>query len=62
MEGPGLLQGLPTEGAVPGVHPNRCSLLDGFAVQREIDTFALHLLRDTQADDCVGCNGPIEKA
>src|SRR5262249_43897006 len=40
-------------GRVPGLRPYRYfnSLLNGLAVQREIETFALHLFRHAQADE-----------
>ena len=44
--GPGVNRGLPTEGAVPGLHPNRVrkSLLHHFAVEGEVETFTLNVL------------------
>src|SRR5262245_29165063 len=57
--GPGLLRGLLTEGAVPGLRPNRClspgrsALLHSLAVHGQVEAFALDLRIDTQADDDV---------
>src|ERR1700749_1132599 len=51
--GSGSLRSLLTEGAVPGIRPNRVRLLDGLAVQREIEPFAFDLFAHAQADEDV---------
>src|SRR5215831_10074110 len=53
VRGPSLRWDPSTARAVPGLRPNRISSVNGLAVQREIETLALHLIADTQSDEDV---------
>src|SRR5215510_5619857 len=53
VRGPSLRWDPPTARAVPGLRPNRISSVNRLAVQREIETLALHLIADAQADEDV---------
>src|SRR5262245_13499077 len=53
VRGPGASRGPSTARAVPGLRPNRIRSVHGLAVQREIETFALHLVGDAQPDEDV---------
>src|SRR5262245_65795238 len=53
VRGPSLRWAPPTARAVPGLRPNRISSVNGLAVQREIETLALHLIADAQSDEDV---------
>src|SRR5215831_5608625 len=51
VRGPSLRWDPPTARAVPGLRPNRIPSVNGLAVQREIETLALHLIADAQSDE-----------
>src|SRR6266516_4812151 len=53
VRSPSLRWDPPTARAVPGLRPNRISSMNGLAVQREIETLALHLVGDPQSDEDV---------
>src|SRR5512132_643546 len=53
VRGPSMRWDPSTARAVPGLRPNRISSMDGLAMQREIETLALHLIADAQADEDV---------
>ena len=42
VRGPGVSRGLSTEGAVPGLHPNRVSILGSSALSRERERGSRH--------------------
>ena len=49
VRGPSLCWDPSTVRAVPGLRPNRIPSVDGLAVQRQIETLALHFIADAQA-------------
>src|SRR5262244_2155303 len=53
VRGPSLCWDPSTARAVPGLRPNRIPSVNGLAVQREIETLALHLIADAQSDEDV---------
>src|SRR5262249_57288747 len=53
VRGPSLRWDPSTARAVPGLRPNRIPSVNGLAVQREIETLALHLIADAQSDEDV---------
>src|SRR5262249_19183670 len=53
VRGPSLRWDPSTARAVPGLRPNRISSVNDLAVQREIETLALHLIADAQPDEDV---------